>query len=68
MKSIFFNRSIIPNFKKNNGIKGSTTLMKVTGEQLTVLRIFGFSRNVSGQKLSVYNILILIHGSAKLYY
>ena len=42
--------------------------MKVTGEQLTVLRFLGFSRNVSGQKLLVYHILILIHRGAKLNY
>ena len=58
---------IIPNYRKNNGIKGSTTLMKVTGEQSTVLSFLGFSRNVSGQTLLVYNILILIHRGAKLY-
>ena len=40
--------------------------MKV-GEQSTVLSFLGFSRNVSGQKLLVYNILILIHRGAKLY-
>ena len=64
----FVYRSIIPNFKKNNGIKWLTTLMKVTGEQLAVLRSLGFSRNVSGQKLLVYHILILNHRGAKLYY
>ena len=53
--------------RKNNGIKGSTTLMKVTGKQLTVLSFLGYSRNVSGQKLLVYHILILIHMGAKLY-
>ena len=58
----FVYRSIIPNYKKNNGIKGSTTLMKVTGEQSTVSSFLGFSRNVSGQKLLVYYILILING------
>ena len=63
----FVYRSIIPNYKKNNGIKGSSTLMKVTGEQSTVLSFLGFSRNVSGQKLIVYHILILIHRGAKLY-
>ena len=52
---------------KNNGKKGSTTLMKVTGEQSTVLSSLGFSRNVSGQKLLVYHILILIHRGVKLY-
>ena len=41
--------------------------MKVTGEQSTVLSFLGFSRNVSGQKLLVYHILILIHRGAKLY-
>ena len=41
--------------------------MKVTGEQSTVLSFLGFSRNVSGQKLLVYHILILIHRAAKLY-
>ena len=55
----------MPNFKKNNGIKGSTTLMKVTGEQLAVLRSLGFSRNVSGQKLLVYHIHILIQRGVK---
>ena len=71
--SILFNekylvyRSIIPNYKKNNVIKGSTTLMKVTGEQSTVLSFLGFSRNVSRQKLLGYHILILIHRGAKLY-
>ena len=59
--------SLIPNYKKNNGIKGSTTLVKVTSEQSTVLSFFGFSWNVSGQKLLVYYILILIHRGAKLY-
>ena len=42
-------------------------LMKVTGERSTVLRFLGFSRNVSGHKLLVYHVLILIHRSAKLY-
>ena len=60
-------RSITPNYKKNNGIKVSTTLMKVTGEQSTVLSFLGFSRNVSGQNLLVYHIVILIHRGAKLY-
>ena len=41
--------------------------MEVTGEQSTVLSFLGFSRNVSGQKLIVYHILILIHRGAKLY-
>ena len=41
--------------------------MKVTGEQSTVLSFLGFSQNVSGQKLLVYHILILIHRGAKLY-
>ena len=41
--------------------------MKVTGEQSTVLIFFGFSRNISGQKMLVYHILILIHRGAKLY-
>ena len=41
--------------------------MKVTGEQSTVLSFLGFSRNVFGQKLLVYHILILIHRGAKLY-
>ena len=42
--------------------------MKVTGEQSTVCICFlGFSRNVSGQKLLVYHILILILRGAKLY-
>ena len=63
----FVYRSIIPDYKKNNGIKGSTTLMKVTGEQSTVLSFLAFSRNVSRQKLLVYHILILIHKGAKLY-
>ena len=63
----FVYRSIIPNYKKNNGIKGAPTLMKVTGEQSTVLSFLGFIRNVSGQKLLVYHILILIHRGAKLY-
>ena len=63
----FVYRSIIPNYKKNNGIKESTTLVKVTGVQSTVLSFLGFSRNVSGQKLLVYHILILIHRGAKLY-
>ena len=63
----FVYRSIIPNYKKNNGIKGSTTLMKATGEQSTVLSFLGFSRNVSGQKLLVYHIPIWIHRGAKLY-
>ena len=67
-ETYFMYRSIIPNFKKNNGIKGSTTLMKVTGEQSTVLSFLGFSWNVPGQKLLVYHILILIHRDAKLYY
>ena len=40
--------------------------MKVTGEQSTVLRFLGFSRNVSWQKMLVYHILILIHRNAKL--
>ena len=53
--------------RKTDGIKGSTTLMKVTGEQSIVLSFLGFSRNVSGQKLLVYNILILIHRGGKLY-
>ena len=44
-----------------------TTLMKATGEQSTVLSFLGLSRNVSGQKLLVYHILILIHRGAKLY-
>ena len=35
--------------------------MKATGEQSTVLSFLGFSRNVFGQKLLVYHILILIH-------
>ena len=39
--------------------------MKITGEQSTVFRFLGFSRNVSGQKLLVYHILILIHRGAK---
>ena len=43
-------------------------LMKVTGEQLTVFSFLGFSWNVSGQKLLVIHILILIHRGAKLYY
>ena len=38
----FVYRSITPNFKKNNGIKGFYTLMKVTGGQLAVLRFLGF--------------------------
>ena len=66
-ETYFVYRSIIPNYKKNNGIKGSTTLMEVTGERSTVLSFLGFSRNVSGQKLLVYHILILIHRGAKLY-
>ena len=41
--------------------------MKVTSEQSTVLSFLGFSRNVFGQKLLVYHILILIHRAAKLY-
>ena len=41
--------------------------MKVTGEQSIILSFLGFSRNVSGQKLLVYHILILIHRGAKLY-
>ena len=41
--------------------------MRVTGEQSTVLSFLGFSRNVSGQNLLVYHILILIHRGAKLY-
>ena len=41
--------------------------MEVTGEQSTVLRFLGFSRNVSWQKLLVYHILILIYRGAKLY-
>ena len=41
--------------------------MKVTGEQSIVLSFLGFSQNVSGQKLLVYLILILIHMGAKLY-
>ena len=41
--------------------------MKVTGEQSTVLRSLGFSLNVSGQKLLVYHILILIHRDARRY-
>ena len=41
--------------------------MKVTGEQSTVLSFLGFSRNVSGQKLLVYHILILINRGANLY-
>ena len=57
----------MPNYKKNNGIKGSTMLMKVTGEQSAVLSFLGFSRNVSMQKLLGYRILILIHRCAKLY-
>ena len=57
----FVYRSVIHNYKKNNGIKGSTTLMKVTGEQSIVLSFLGFSRNVCGQKLFVYHLLILIH-------
>ena len=63
----FVYRSIIHNYKKNSGIKGSTTLMKVTGEQSIVWSFLGFSRNVSGQKLLVYHFLILIHSGAKLY-
>ena len=43
----FVHRSIIPNYKKSNGIKGSTTLTKVTGEQSIVMSFLGFSRNVS---------------------
>ena len=66
MKSIVY-RSIIPNYKKNNGIKVSTMLMKVTGEQSTVLSFLGFSRNVSGQNLLAYHIVSLIHRGAKLY-
>ena len=41
--------------------------MKVIGEQSTVFSFLGFSRNVSGQKLLVYHVLILIHRAAKLY-
>ena len=41
--------------------------MKVTGEQSTVLSFLRFSRNVSGQKLLVYHILILIQRGVKLY-
>ena len=41
--------------------------MKVTGERSTVLRFLRFSRNVSGQKLLAYHVLILIHRGAKLY-
>ena len=66
-ETYFVYRSIIPNYEKNNGIKGSTTLMEVTGEQSTVLSFLGFSRNVSGQKLLVYHILILNRRGAKLY-
>ena len=73
----FVYRSIIPYYKKNNDIIGSTTLMKnkitgeqwkgksqkVTCEQSTVLSFLGFF----GQKLLAYHILILIHRGAKLY-
>ena len=41
--------------------------MKVTGEQWTILHFLRLSRNVSGQNLLVYHILILIHKGAKLY-
>ena len=41
--------------------------MKVKDEQSTVLSFLGFSGNVSGQKLLVYHILILIHRGVKLY-
>ena len=41
--------------------------MKITGEQSTVFSFLGFSQNVSGQKLLVYHIFILIHRGAKLY-
>ena len=63
----FVYRSIIPNYKKSNGIKGLITLMKATCEQSTVLSFLRFSRNISGQTLLVYHILILIHRGAKLY-
>ena len=63
----FVYRSIILNYKKNNGIKGSTTLKKVTGEQSAVLSFLGFSRNVSGQKLLGYHSLVFINRGAKLY-
>ena len=36
----FVYRPIIHNYKKNKGIKGSTTLMKVTGGRFEFLGIF----------------------------
>ena len=53
--------------QENKRIKGSTMLMKVTGEQSTVLSFMGICRSVSGQKLLDYHIFILIHRGAKLY-
>ena len=41
--------------------------MKVTDEKLTVLSFLRFSRNVFGQEMLVFHILILIHKGAKLY-